>query len=391
MKGFKYKLDLTKGQRLKVDQTLGNARFVFNHFLDRRIKQYEDFKKSGLERKDFKRLTYFDDAKTLTELKKTEGFEWLKVGANETLQQSLRNLESSYLNFFKQPSKGFPKFKSKKQSKQSVKYTHVKIDFDKWRLHVPNIGYVKLFKNRTFDVNCPHKSMTISKDNCGEYWVSILVETNEKSKPLKTKEMLDFNNTIGIDLGIKSFAVLSNGETIDNPKFKKSQQRNITRVQRMFAKRMEVCKKNKSHLSKRGEKIKLRLAKIHRKVHNQRMDFIHKLTSNLVKRFDCICIEDLNVKGMMQNHNLANSIGDVSWSEFVGVLKYKAQWNGVRIVQIDRFEASSQTCHVCGHKNPSVKDLRIQGWTCPQCGTHHDRDVNAAINIRDIGLKSLSA
>ena len=126
MKGFKYKLNLTKSQRLKVDQTLGNARFVFNHFLDRRIKQYEDFKKSGLEKKDFKRFTYFDDAKTLTELKKSEGFEWLKVGATETLQQSLRNLESSYLNFFKQPSKGFPKFKSKKQSKQSVKYTHVK-------------------------------------------------------------------------------------------------------------------------------------------------------------------------------------------------------------------------------------------------------------------------
>ena len=387
MKGFKYKLNLTKSQRLKVDQTLGNARFVFNHFLDRRIKQYEDFKKSGLERKDFKSFTYFDDAKTLTELKKSEGFEWLKVGANETLQQSLRNLESSYLNFFKQPSKGFPKFKSKK-NKQSVKYTHVKIDFDKWRLHVPNIGSVKIFKNRTFDVNCPHKSMTISKDNCGEYWVSILVETNEETKPLKTKEMLDSNNTIGIDLGIKSFAVLSNSEVIDNPKFKKSQQRNITRVQRKLSKRVEVCKKNKTHLSKRGEKIKLRLAKIHRKVHNQRMNFIHKLTSNIVKRFDCICIEDLNVKGMMQNHNLANSIGDVYWSEFVRVLKYKAQWNGVRVIQIDRFEASSQTCHVCGHKNTDVKDLNVRKWTCPQCGTHHDRDVNASINIRDIGLKS---
>ena len=220
MKGFKYKLDLTKSQRLKVDQTLGNARFVFNHFLNRRNKQYEDFKKSGISKKDFKRLTYFDDAKTLTELKKAEGFEWLKVGANETLQQSLRHLESSYLNFFNQPSKGFPKFKSKK-NKQSVKYTHVKIDFGKWRLHVPNIGSVKMFKNRTFDVNCPHKSMTISKDNCGEYWVSILVETNEVSKPLKAKEKLDSNNTVGIDLGIKSFAVLSNGETINNPKFKK--------------------------------------------------------------------------------------------------------------------------------------------------------------------------
>ena len=391
MKGFKYKLNLTKSQSLKVDQTLGNARFVFNHFLDRRIKQYEDFKKSGLEKKDFKRLTYFDDAKTLTELKKAEGFEWLKVGANETLQQSLRHLESSYLNFFKQPSKGFPKFKSKKQSKQSVKYTHVKIDFDKWRLHVPNIGYVKLFKNRIFDVNCPHKSMTISKDNCGEYWVSILVETNEETKPLKTKEILGPENTIGIDLGIKSFAVLSNGEVIDNPKFKKSQQRNITRVQRKLSSRVEVCKKNKSHLSKRGERIKLRLAKIHRKVHNQRMDFIHKLTSNLVKQFDCICIEDLNVKGMMQNHNLANSINDASWSEFVQVLKYKAQWNGVRVIQIDRFEASSQTCHVCGHKNPSVKNLNVRMWTCPQCGTYHDRDMNAVINIRNIGLKSLSA
>ena len=390
MKGFKYKLDLTKSQRLKVDQTLENARFVFNHFLDRRIKQYEDFKKSGLERKDFKRFTYFDDAKTLTELKKIEGFEWLKVGANETLQQSLRNLESSYLNFFKQPSKGFPKFKSKK-NKQSVKYTHVKIDFDKWRLHVPNIGSVKIFKNRIFDVNCPHKSMTISKDNCGEYWVSILVETNEVSKPPKTKEMLDSNNTVGIDLGIKSFAVLSNGETIDNPKFKKSQQINITRVQRKLSKRLEVCKKNKTHLSKRGERIKLRLAKIHRTIHNQRMDFIHKLTSSMAKRFDCICLEDLNVKGMMQNHNLANSIDDVSWSEFVQVLKYKADWNGVRVIQIDRFESSSQSCHVCGHKNIDVKDLNVRKWTCPQCGTHHDRDVNAAINIRDIGLKYLSA
>ena len=121
------------------------------------------------------------------------------------------------------------------------------------------------------------------------------------------------------------------------------------------------------------------------------MDFIHKLTVKLINRFDCICLEDLNVKGMMQNHNLANSIGDVSWSEFVRVLKYKAEWNGARVVQIDRFDASSQTCHVCNYKNSSVKDLRIRGWTCPQCGTHHDRDVNAAINIRKFGLKSLSA
>ena len=121
------------------------------------------------------------------------------------------------------------------------------------------------------------------------------------------------------------------------------------------------------------------------------MNFIHKLTLNLVKRFDCICIEDLNVKGMMQNHNLANSIGDVSWSEFVRVLKYKAEWNGVRVVQIDRFDTSSQTCHVCGHKNQSVKDLNVRKWTCPQCGTYHDRDMNAAINIRKFGLKSLSA
>ena len=203
--------------------------------------------------------------------------------------------------------------------------------------------------------------------------------------------MLDSNNTVWIDLGIKSFAVLSNSETIDNPKFKKSQQRNITRVQRKLSKRLEVYKKNKTHLSKRGEKIKLRLAKIHRKVRNQRMDFIHNLTVNLINRFNCICLEDLNVKGMMQNHNLANSIGDVSWSEFARVLKYKAQWNGVRVIQIDRFESSSQTCHVCGYKNPSVKDLNVRKWTCPQCGTLHDRDVNAAINIRDIGLNSLSA
>ena len=391
MKGYKYKLNLTKCQKTKLNQQFGAVRFVYNHFLDRRIKQYEDFKKSGLERKDFKRLTYFDDAKTLTELKKIEGFEWLNESSNIAMQQSLRHLESSYLNFFKQPSKGFPKFKSRKRGKDCICITGPKINFEKWKLFIPKIGYVKLFKNRTFDVNCPHKSMTISKDNCGEYWVSILVETNEKSKPLKAKEMLDSNNTVGIDLGIKSFAILSNGETIDNPKFKKSQQRNITRVQRKLSKRVEVCKKNKTHLSKRGEKIKLRLAKIHRKVHNQRMDFIHKLTLNLVKRFDCICLEDLNVKGMMQNHNLANSISDVSWSEFVGVLKYKAQWNGVRVIQIDRFDASSQTCHVCGYKNPSVKDLNVRKWTCSQCGTHHDRDMNAAINIRNIGLKSLSA
>lgn len=363
---FKYKLKPTVKQQQQLSQTFGCARFIYNWGLEKKTKAWTN---------EHKTLSYFELAKELTLLKQNEEHQWLKDVPNECLQQSLRNLDNAYTQFFK-AHKGFPKFKSKKRSKDSAKYLNaVYFDFDNWKVRIPKCGWVKLCKNKPFDTaSMKQGTLTVTRDKCGEYWCTIVVEDNE---PTKLKAKVSDETAVGIDLGIKQFAILSDGTKFDNPKYYEQAQRKLSVLQRKFAR----TKKG----SKRHEAARLKVARQYRKVVNKRLDFLHKLSTYLTEHYDTICLENLNVEGMMKNHHLAKSIQSASWSEFVRQLNYKAEWNGKSVVYIGRFEPSSKTCSECGYVNKELK-LSDREWVCPQCGAELDRDVNAAINIKRFAL-----
>ena len=353
-------------QQQQLSQAFGCARFIYNWGLDIKTKAWTN---------EHKTVTYFELAKQLTQLKQTEEHRWLKDVPNVCLQQSLRNLDNAYTQFFK-AKKGFPKFKSKKRSKNVAKYVEaVHFDFDKWKVKIPKCGWVKLCYNKPFDLtSCKIGTLTVSRDKCGEYWCSIVVENNIPQKP---KNKVSEATAVGVDLGIKDYAILSDGTKYGNPKFFEQNQRRLKLLQQRFAR----TKKG----SNRHEVMRLKVAKQYRKITNSRIDFLHKLSTDLINRFDTICLENLNVDGMMKNHNLAKSIQSASWSEFVKQIKYKSEWFGKNVVFIGRFEPSTKTCHCCGYINREIT-LKDREWTCPICGEHHDRDINAAINIKQMAL-----
>ena len=369
IRAYKYKLKPTVKQQKLFSQAFGNARFIYNWGLNRKKETWEN---------EHKNVTYLQLAKELTLLKKDGEHDWLKQCANVCLQQSLRNLDNAYTRFFK-AKKGFPKFKSKKNSIDSVKYiAAVHFDFETMRVSVPCIGKVKFLKNREFDVNNPTVklgTLTVTKDKCDDYWCTIVVDDN---KPNVSKTKIREEKTVGIDLGIKDYAILSDGTKYGNPKYLEAKQQQLAKAQQWLSR----TQKN----SKRHEKAKLYVAKLHRKIANRRNDFLHKLTTMLINsEYDTFCMENLNITGMTQNHNLAKSINSVAWNEFVRQLIYKCEWCGKNIVFIGRYEPSSKTCNKCGYVNKELK-LSDREWICPICGEHHDRDVNAAINIKNMGL-----
>ena len=311
----------------------------------------------------------------LTTLKKTEECIWLNEAPNESLQQSLRCLDNAFTNFFRKNGK-YPRFKSKKYTKDSAKFiSSVHFDFENWKVKLPKLGWIKLCKNRTFDQStCKQGTCTVSRDHCGTYWCVITVD-DLQPKPTKTKLVKD--NAVGIDLGIKDYAILSDGTKYSNPKHLEKAQRKLAHLQRDFAR---TKKGSKNH-----EKMRIKVAKCYRSIANQRNDFLHKLSTHLVRNYDVICLEDLNVKGMEQNHRLAKAIQGAAWSEFVRQLEYKSEWNGKNVLFIGRFEPSSKLCHKCGYINRDLK-LSDREWICPVCGERLDRDVNAAINIKNIAF-----
>lgn len=366
LKAYKYKIKPNQQQEELLSKFFGCVRYIYNWGLDMKTSAY---KQNG------KAVGYVQLAHELTKLKQDNEHQWLNECTTEALQQSLRCLDKAFTAFFRKKSK-YPRFKSKKHTRDSVKFINcVHFDFDNWTVKLPKLGKVKLCMNRIFDQStCKQGTCTVSRDHCGTYWCVITVD-NMQSKPTKTK--LDKDNAIGVDLGIKDYAILSDGRKFTNPKYLEKTQKNLAHLQKVFA------RKNKG--SKNHEKMRIKVAKCHRSITNKRNDFLHKLSTHLVRNYDVICLEDLNVKGMEQNHHLARAIQGAAWSEFVRQLEYKSEFYGKNILFIGRFEPSSKLCHKCGYINQDLK-MSDREWICPVCGEHLDRDINAAINIKEIAF-----
>ena len=361
LKSFKYKIKPNEEQIVLLNKHFGSVRFVYNYYLNERKVEYETNKQT---------LNYYNNANSLTKLKKLEEFKWLKEISSQSLQYSLKCLDGSYNGFFKGRTK-FPIFKSKhdRNSFCVPQYTKVKDG----KLIIPKFkDPIKIIQDRKFKGEI--RQATLSKTSTGEYFVSILVETEHK-KLEKT------GKSVGIDLGIKDFVITSDGYKYKNNRWTKT-----------YAKKL---KENQQHLSKKIKgsvkynKQKLKVAKLHKKITNSRVDNLHKISTELIKKYDTIFLEDLNIKGMVKNHKLSKHIADASWGKFVTMLEYKALWNNKEVVKIDRFFPSSKTCNCCGWINQNLK-LDIREWTCSSCNTKLDRDLNASKNILKEGIKNIS-
>lgn len=357
LRAYKYRMYPSKEQAELINKHIGSCRFVYNLALETKQSAYAGSKIN---------LSVFDLIKQLPDLKKE--LEWLKEVNSQSLQGAIRNLDVAYTKFFKKQG-NFPKYKSKHKGSQSftvpqnIVVTDGKLFIAKFQegikiiLHRPIKGMIR--------------QAIISRTPTGKYFASILCDTGEPCLP---KQPIKEETSTGVDLGIKSYIVTSDGEIFDNPKYLRKAQSRLRFTQRKYSKH-------------KGKRTKYKLVRLHEIVANKRKDFLHKTSTHLIRENQTICTEDLNISGMLKNHCLAQSISDAGWSMFVDMLEYKAEWNGKNILKIGRFDSSSKTCSECGHINKELA-LKDREWTCPSCGSVLDRDVNAAVNIKSFALKN---
>lgn len=365
LKGYKYRIYPNKQQGEQIQKTFGCCRFVYNQTLAYRKKKYETEKEN---------MNKTSCNNYVNQVLKKE-YEWLKEVDKFALTNSVYNMDNAYQKFFTEHT-GFPKFKSKKNHRKSytTNFTNgnIEVSFENSKIKLPKLKWIKAKVHREFIGKI--KSATISQVSSGKYYVSILVETEHV--PMKST-----NNMIGIDLGIKDLLITSNGEKFDNIHTTKKYEDKLSKEQRKLSHKVKG--------SKNYEKQRIKVAKIHEKIHNVRIDNLHKISHKLIYENQVIVSEDLAVSNMVKNHKLAKSIMDCGWYELTKQISYKSDWNNRQYIKIGRFVKSSQPCNICGYINTDTKDLSVREWTCPNCHTHHDRDINASINILNEGLRIL--
>lgn len=362
-KAYKFRIYPNQEQQILFAKTFGCVRFIYNRMLSDKIKYYEETKQK---------------LNNTPAQYKTE-FEWLKEVDSLALANAQINLQTAYNNFFKSPKVGFPKFKSKKSSRKSYTTNCVNgnIVIENGCLKLPKIGFVKLKQHRLNPSDYKLKSVTISQTPSRKYYASVLFEYENQVQEQTPQTF------IGLDFSMHELYKDSNGNEPCYPRYYRQSEQKLKREQR----KLSLMQKG----SKNRDKQRRKVAILHEKVANQRKDFLHKQSKKIANYYDCVCIENLDMKAMAQALNFGKSVLDNGWGMFVTFLQYKLEEMGKKLVKVDKFFASSQTCHICGYKNIKTKNLSVRVWDCLECGTHHDRDVNAAINIKNEGMRIVNA